>query len=119
MGKLDKLDVDAFEYVVKNVETKIEPLVKQDGEFFYSDQCDYQIRRKGDIRKHQQNKQEGFRYVCGQCEYRPKDRSSLRKHQRAIHEGIRYLCDLCDYKTGRQQSLINHKENKHSSNLND
>ena len=29
MGELDNLNVDACEYVVKNVKTKIEPLVKQ------------------------------------------------------------------------------------------
>ena len=33
MGVPDNLDVDAYEHVVKNVKTKIEPLVKQEGEF--------------------------------------------------------------------------------------
>jgi hypothetical protein len=88
MGELDNLNVDACEYVVKNVKTKIEPLVKQEGEFFYCDQCDYQTGRKGDVRKHQQYKHEGVRYACGQCEYQTKDRSSLRKHQKAVHEGV-------------------------------
>ena len=37
MGELDTWDIDACEYVVKTVETKIEPLVKQEGEFFYCD----------------------------------------------------------------------------------
>ena len=39
MGELDNLNVDACEFVVENVKTKIEPLVKQEGEFFYCDQC--------------------------------------------------------------------------------
>jgi hypothetical protein len=34
MGELGNLDVGACEYVVKNVKTKIEPLVKQEGDFF-------------------------------------------------------------------------------------
>ena len=88
MGELDNLDVDACEYVVKNAKNKIEPIVKQEGGFFYCDQCDYQTGRKGDVGKHWQYKHEGVRYACGQCEYQPKGRSSLRKHKKAVHEGV-------------------------------
>ena len=112
MGELDNLDVDAREYVVKNVKTKIEPLVKHDGEFFYCDQCDYQTGRKGDVRKHQQYKHEDVRYAyaCGQCDYQPKDRSSLRKHQRAIHEGIRYPCISVIIKQEDNKASVNTKK---------
>jgi predicted SprT family Zn-dependent metalloprotease len=43
--------------------------IKQEGETFYYDQCDYQTGRKGDLRKHRQSKHEGVRYACGKCEY--------------------------------------------------
>ena len=73
--------------------------IKQEGEIFYCDQCNYQTGRKGDLRKHRQSKHEGITYACGKCEYQPKDRSSLRKHKKAVHEGVRYPCDQCVYKT--------------------
>ena len=88
--------------------------IKQEGETFYCDQCNYQTGRKGDLRKHCQSKHEGVTYACGKCEYQPKDKSSLRKHQKAVNEGVRYLCDQCDYRTERPQSLNNHKQIKHT-----
>jgi hypothetical protein len=64
-------DVDACEYVVKNVKTKIKPLVKQEGEFFYCDECGFQTGSIGNTNMK----------VSGM----PVDRCSLRKHQRTIH----------------------------------
>ena len=35
--------------------------------------------------------------TCNQCEYQVKDQGYLRKHKQAIHEIAKYLCTQCDY----------------------
>ena len=113
-GNLNDFDFYSSDALLDKGNDKIILPIKQEGETFYCDQCNYQTGRNGDLRKHRQSKHEGVTYACGKCEYQPKDRSSLRKHQKAVHEGVRYPCDQCDYKTGRPQSFNNHKQIKHT-----
>ena len=47
----------------------------------------------------------GGKYPCEQCDYEYKDVGMLKKHVESVHEEVRYPCNECDYKATQAANL--------------
>ena len=67
-------------------ETKAETnIYKLENGKFPCDQCDYQAKQIGDVRKHVLAKHKGIKFECRQCKKLFSFKHDLRKHERRFH----------------------------------
>ena len=92
----------------ENFKIKIQPLHK-------CGLCDFKTAQNNKLQRHTNIKHLGIKEdtPCDQCEYNPRDRGNLKKHKQMVHEGLRYPCQFCEYKSKSKQCLVDHISSIH------
>merc|ERR1719318_829359 len=53
------------------------------------------------------------KYICNICEYETKKKFNLKEHKESVHDGLKYQCDICEYETKKKFNLKEHSARVH------
>merc|ERR1719318_602244 len=53
------------------------------------------------------------KYICNICEYETKKKFNLKEHKESVHDGLKYQCEICEHMASTRNDLKKHSARVH------
>ena len=58
-------------------------------------------------------KTNGTKYICNICDYETKKKFNLKEHKESVHDGLKYPCEICEHMASTRNNLKKHSARVH------